>query len=84
MVGNGCSCVKCHNCDWCTETRLNAQEDIRGPLSELQLEVMTDIQDQILDYRYIDLQQVNYICIPKFWLTKYILYILFYFHDYWK
>nr|XP_020444315.1 rho guanine nucleotide exchange factor 11 [Monopterus albus] len=33
------------------ESRLHAQEDIRGPLSELQQQVLPDIQDQILDYR---------------------------------
>eukprot|EP00064_Thunnus_orientalis_P017207 superscaffoldBa00003594_g17287 len=33
------------------ESRLHAQEDIRGPLSELQQEVLPDIQDQIQDYR---------------------------------
>ncbi|XP_074555282.1 rho guanine nucleotide exchange factor 11 isoform X3 [Halichoeres trimaculatus] len=33
------------------ETRLHAQEDIRGPLSELQQQVLPDIQDQIQDYR---------------------------------
>uniref|UniRef100_A0A3Q2PA42 Rho guanine nucleotide exchange factor 11 n=1 Tax=Fundulus heteroclitus TaxID=8078 RepID=A0A3Q2PA42_FUNHE len=33
------------------ETRLHAQEDIRGPLSELQQQVLPDIQEQILDYR---------------------------------
>ncbi|KAM3589932.1 uncharacterized protein V6R79_000251 [Siganus canaliculatus] len=33
------------------ESRLHAQEDIRGPLSELQLQVLPDIQDQIQDYR---------------------------------
>uniref|UniRef100_A0A674C6W1 Rho guanine nucleotide exchange factor 11-like n=1 Tax=Salmo trutta TaxID=8032 RepID=A0A674C6W1_SALTR len=31
--------------------RLHAQEDIRGPLSELQQQVLPDIQDQIQDYR---------------------------------
>lgn len=35
-----------------SESRLHAQEDIRGPLSELQQEVLPDIQDQIQDYRY--------------------------------
>ncbi|XP_046907645.1 rho guanine nucleotide exchange factor 11 isoform X1 [Hypomesus transpacificus] len=33
------------------EGRLHAQEDIRGPLSELQQQVLPDIQEQILDYR---------------------------------
>uniref|UniRef100_A0A6Q2Z0Q5 Rho guanine nucleotide exchange factor (GEF) 11 n=1 Tax=Esox lucius TaxID=8010 RepID=A0A6Q2Z0Q5_ESOLU len=33
------------------ESRLQAQEDIRGPLSELQQQVLPDIQDQIQDYR---------------------------------
>ncbi|XP_034470827.1 rho guanine nucleotide exchange factor 11 isoform X5 [Hippoglossus hippoglossus] len=33
------------------ESRLHAQEDIRGPLSELQQLVLPDIQDQIQDYR---------------------------------
>ncbi|KAL4618283.1 rho guanine nucleotide exchange factor 11 isoform X2 [Arapaima gigas] len=33
------------------ESRLQAQEDIRGPLSELQQLVLPDIQDQIQDYR---------------------------------
>ncbi|KAK3546614.1 hypothetical protein QTP70_031227, partial [Hemibagrus guttatus] len=33
------------------ENRLHAQEDIRGPLSELQQQVLPEIQDQILDYR---------------------------------
>uniref|UniRef100_A0A7N6ADT2 Rho guanine nucleotide exchange factor (GEF) 11 n=1 Tax=Anabas testudineus TaxID=64144 RepID=A0A7N6ADT2_ANATE len=33
------------------ESRLHAQEDIRGPLSELQQQVLPDIQDQIQDYR---------------------------------
>ncbi|XP_060767840.1 rho guanine nucleotide exchange factor 11 isoform X2 [Neoarius graeffei] len=33
------------------ESRLHAQEDIRGPLSELQLQVLPEIQDQIQDYR---------------------------------
>lgn len=62
------------NCDWCAESRLHAQEDIRGPLSELQLEVMTDIQDQILDYRCIDFHQGNHIyrSSPKFGLAQYI------------
>uniref|UniRef100_A0A672IHZ0 Rho guanine nucleotide exchange factor (GEF) 11 n=1 Tax=Salarias fasciatus TaxID=181472 RepID=A0A672IHZ0_SALFA len=32
------------------ESRLQAQEDIRGPLSELQQQVLPDIQDQIQDY----------------------------------
>lgn len=36
-----------------SEIRLHAQEDIRGPLSELQQQVLPDIQDQIQDYRYI-------------------------------
>lgn len=36
-----------------SESRLHAQEDIRGPLSELQQQVLPDIQDQIQDYRYI-------------------------------
>uniref|UniRef100_A0A8C2GLK9 Rho guanine nucleotide exchange factor (GEF) 11 n=1 Tax=Cyprinus carpio TaxID=7962 RepID=A0A8C2GLK9_CYPCA len=31
--------------------RLHAQEDIRGPLSELQQQVLPDIQEQLLDYR---------------------------------
>lgn len=53
-------------------SRLHDQEDIRGPLSELQLEVMTDIQEQILDYRCIDLHQVYaiYSSSPKFGLTE--------------
>uniref|UniRef100_A0A671UPK7 Rho guanine nucleotide exchange factor (GEF) 11 n=1 Tax=Sparus aurata TaxID=8175 RepID=A0A671UPK7_SPAAU len=33
------------------QNRLHAQEDIRGPLSELQQQVLPDIQDQIQDYR---------------------------------
>ncbi|XP_058250138.1 rho guanine nucleotide exchange factor 11 isoform X1 [Hemibagrus wyckioides] len=33
------------------ENRLHAQEDIRGPLSELQQQVLPEIQDQIQDYR---------------------------------
>uniref|UniRef100_A0A1A8QEP7 Rho guanine nucleotide exchange factor (GEF) 11 n=1 Tax=Nothobranchius rachovii TaxID=451742 RepID=A0A1A8QEP7_9TELE len=33
------------------ESRLSAQEDIRGPLSELQQQVLPDIQEQIQDYR---------------------------------
>ncbi|XP_034412634.1 LOW QUALITY PROTEIN: rho guanine nucleotide exchange factor 11 [Cyclopterus lumpus] len=33
------------------ESRLHAQEDIRGPLSELQQQVLPDISDQIQDYR---------------------------------
>ncbi|XP_057199113.1 rho guanine nucleotide exchange factor 11 isoform X5 [Triplophysa rosa] len=33
------------------ESRLHAQEDIRGPLSELQQQVFPDIQDQLQDYR---------------------------------
>uniref|UniRef100_A0A9J7ZUV0 Rho guanine nucleotide exchange factor 11 n=1 Tax=Cyprinus carpio carpio TaxID=630221 RepID=A0A9J7ZUV0_CYPCA len=33
------------------ESRLHAQEDIRGPLSELQQQVLPDIQEQLLDYR---------------------------------
>ncbi|XP_051567488.1 rho guanine nucleotide exchange factor 11-like isoform X2 [Myxocyprinus asiaticus] len=33
------------------ESRLHAQEDIRGPLSELQQQVLPDIQDQLQDYR---------------------------------
>ncbi|CAJ1086066.1 rho guanine nucleotide exchange factor 11 isoform X1 [Xyrichtys novacula] len=33
------------------ESRLHAQEDIRGPLSDLQQQVLPDIQDQIQDYR---------------------------------
>ncbi|XP_061086141.1 rho guanine nucleotide exchange factor 11 isoform X2 [Conger conger] len=33
------------------ESRLQAQEDIRGPLSELQQQVLPDIQEQIQDYR---------------------------------
>nr|XP_043876845.1 rho guanine nucleotide exchange factor 11 isoform X2 [Solea senegalensis] len=33
------------------ESRLHVQEDIRGPLSELQQQVLPDIQDQIQDYR---------------------------------
>uniref|UniRef100_A0A8C2C400 Rho guanine nucleotide exchange factor (GEF) 11 n=1 Tax=Cyprinus carpio TaxID=7962 RepID=A0A8C2C400_CYPCA len=32
-------------------SRLHAQEDIRGPLSELQQQVLPDIQEQLLDYR---------------------------------
>uniref|UniRef100_A0A7N8YEP1 Rho guanine nucleotide exchange factor (GEF) 11 n=1 Tax=Mastacembelus armatus TaxID=205130 RepID=A0A7N8YEP1_9TELE len=35
----------------CYKSRLHAQEDIRGPLSELQQQVLPDIQDQIQDYR---------------------------------
>uniref|UniRef100_A0AAY3ZWW5 Rho guanine nucleotide exchange factor (GEF) 11 n=1 Tax=Denticeps clupeoides TaxID=299321 RepID=A0AAY3ZWW5_9TELE len=35
----------------CAESRLQVQEDIRGPLSELQQQVLPDIQDQIQDYR---------------------------------
>uniref|UniRef100_A0A3B4A0J7 PDZ domain-containing protein n=1 Tax=Periophthalmus magnuspinnatus TaxID=409849 RepID=A0A3B4A0J7_9GOBI len=31
-------------------SRLHAQEDIRGPLSELQQQVLPDIQDQLQDY----------------------------------
>ncbi|XP_055756977.1 rho guanine nucleotide exchange factor 11-like isoform X2 [Salvelinus fontinalis] len=33
------------------ESRLHAQEDIRGPLSDLQQQLLPDIQDQIQDYR---------------------------------
>ncbi|XP_037116577.1 rho guanine nucleotide exchange factor 11 isoform X3 [Syngnathus acus] len=33
------------------ESRFHAQEDIRGPLSELQQQVLPHIQDQLLDYR---------------------------------
>ncbi|XP_060731096.1 rho guanine nucleotide exchange factor 11 isoform X1 [Tachysurus vachellii] len=33
------------------ETRLHAQEDIRGPLSDLQQQVLPEIQEQIKDYR---------------------------------
>ncbi|XP_018619282.1 rho guanine nucleotide exchange factor 11 isoform X2 [Scleropages formosus] len=33
------------------DSRIQAQEDIRGPLSELQQLVLPDIQDQIQDYR---------------------------------
>ncbi|XP_067255895.1 rho guanine nucleotide exchange factor 11 isoform X4 [Chanodichthys erythropterus] len=33
------------------ENRLHVQEDIRGPLSELQQQVLPDIQDQLQDYR---------------------------------
>uniref|UniRef100_A0A3Q3ARQ4 Rho guanine nucleotide exchange factor 11 n=1 Tax=Kryptolebias marmoratus TaxID=37003 RepID=A0A3Q3ARQ4_KRYMA len=33
------------------ESRLHAQEDIRGPLSELQQQVLPDIQELIQDYR---------------------------------
>ncbi|XP_026117812.1 rho guanine nucleotide exchange factor 11 isoform X4 [Carassius auratus] len=33
------------------EGRLHAQEDIRGPLSELQQQVLPDIQEQLQDYR---------------------------------
>ncbi|XP_077444278.1 rho guanine nucleotide exchange factor 11 isoform X2 [Stigmatopora argus] len=33
------------------ESRLHAQEDIRGPLSDLQQQVLPHIQDQLLDYR---------------------------------
>ncbi|XP_016889648.1 rho guanine nucleotide exchange factor 11 isoform X2 [Cynoglossus semilaevis] len=33
------------------KSRLHAQEDIRGPLSELQQQVLPEIQDQIQDYR---------------------------------
>lgn len=36
-----------------SESRLHAQEDIRGPLSELQQQVLPDIHYQIQDYRYI-------------------------------
>lgn len=43
-------------CDYASvfssESRLHVQEDIRGPLSELQQQVLPDIQDQIQDYRY--------------------------------
>ncbi len=35
------------------ESRLHAQEDIRGPLSELQQQVLPDIQDQLQDYRCV-------------------------------
>lgn len=35
------------------ESRLHAQEDIRGPLSELQQQVLPEIQDQIQDYRLV-------------------------------
>lgn len=35
-----------------SDNRLHAQEDIRGPLSELQQQVLPEIQDQIQDYRY--------------------------------
>ncbi|XP_016365056.1 rho guanine nucleotide exchange factor 11 [Sinocyclocheilus rhinocerous] len=33
------------------ESRLHTQEDIRGPLSELQQQVLPDIQEQLQDYR---------------------------------
>ncbi|KAM9424101.1 rho guanine nucleotide exchange factor 11 [Pholidichthys leucotaenia] len=33
------------------ESRLHAQEDIRGPLSDLQQQVLPDVQDQLQDYR---------------------------------
>ncbi|XP_077399907.1 rho guanine nucleotide exchange factor 11 isoform X3 [Vanacampus margaritifer] len=33
------------------ESRLHAQEDIRGPLSELQQRVLPHVQDQLVDYR---------------------------------
>uniref|UniRef100_A0A8C9WDB7 Rho guanine nucleotide exchange factor 11 n=1 Tax=Scleropages formosus TaxID=113540 RepID=A0A8C9WDB7_SCLFO len=36
---------------FCIDSRIQAQEDIRGPLSELQQLVLPDIQDQIQDYR---------------------------------
>lgn len=49
-----CNC--CQMCDCASvfpsESRLHAQEDIRGPLSELQQQFLPDIQDQIQDYRY--------------------------------
>ncbi|CAF97027.1 unnamed protein product [Tetraodon nigroviridis] len=42
-------------CDYASvlpsDSRLHAQEDIRGPLSELQQLVLPEIQDQIQDYR---------------------------------
>ncbi len=44
------------------ENRLHAQEDIRGPLSELQQQVLPDIQDQLQDYR----------CVFSFSLNSYI------------
>lgn len=50
------SCQCCQMCDYTSvvpsESRLHAQEDIRGPLSELQQLVLPEIQDQIQDYRY--------------------------------
>lgn len=79
MLGASCSCLKCHLCGWCAESRLNAQEDIRGPLSELQLEVITDIQDQILDYRCIDLAQVNQDCVAVQSLDSPNIFCMFYF-----
>uniref|UniRef100_A0A8C9X7P9 Rho guanine nucleotide exchange factor (GEF) 11 n=1 Tax=Sander lucioperca TaxID=283035 RepID=A0A8C9X7P9_SANLU len=42
------------------ESRLHAQEDIRGPLSELQQQVLPDIQDQIQDYR--NKQMMGLVC----------------------
>lgn len=52
------------------ENRLHAQEDIRGPLSELQQQVLPEIQDQIQDYRYThtlsQLSNINQI--PDFFL----------------
>ncbi len=41
------------------ESRLHAQEDIRGPLSELQQQVLPDIQDQLQDYRCVFSFSVN-------------------------
>lgn len=41
-----------------SESRLQAQEDIRGPLSELQQQVLPDIQDQIQDYRLFDRRRI--------------------------
>ena len=45
----------CQMCDatsiFPSESRLHAQEDIRGPLSELQQLVLQEIQEQIQDYR---------------------------------
>uniref|UniRef100_A0A672N3B7 Rho guanine nucleotide exchange factor 11-like n=1 Tax=Sinocyclocheilus grahami TaxID=75366 RepID=A0A672N3B7_SINGR len=41
------ACLVCSR----VESRLHAQEDIRGPLSELQQQVLPDIQEQLQDYR---------------------------------
>lgn len=52
------------------ESRLHAQEDIRGPLSELQQLVLPEIHDQIQDYRYRKeikgIQEAG-----RDWLTRY-------------